>query len=549
MLIHQIGYWYYYNGTNWVQGGVYQASSVTANISEIKDEIEQINGNINIDDLFEVGNISISNQGWIYGESTTRIRLKENTTIHLKVGDVFSISNEDVQMYCGYLMRNGRYETLENAWVNNGFTCRIEGDYVMVLRFIGEQEPISSVNDITQYIKIQRNNNINQINQINNILKDNNSYIKQRIINDMDQGGYAAGSGFEMYSYGKLQNTRFSHKDVILSDTPIVIEMLNGYEIACHRWSSPTKSTETLIEDSGWQKQIIVNSNEYTTFQIRNSTNSIIDDINFSNYMNIYYFNEKFETKTKKSTINSVNHRGYNSVAPENTLPAFKLSKVNGFDIIETDVRLTSDGVPVLLHDATIDRTSNGVGSISSMTYEQVSQYDFGSWKSEEYAGTKIPMLEELISLARDINLHCYLELESDVNFTSEKINEIIEMIKSYKMLEKVTFLSFNINLLLLVKSINKDVRLGYLPANNENYLRSISKLQSLKTKTNEIFYDGDFTALNDSKVNRLKLLNIPYEVWVPYTAQQIIDMNPYVTGFTTNVLNAENVLYNNAIN
>ena len=106
------------------------------------------------------------------------------------------------------------------------------------------------------------------------------------------------------------------------------------------------------------------------------------------------------------ATILSVNHRGYSTVAPENTLPAYKLSKRMGFNYVETDVSFTSDGVAMLLHDATIDRTSNGSGTLANMTYDEVRQYDFGSWKSSAYAGTVIPTLAEFLSLCKNIMLH-----------------------------------------------------------------------------------------------------------------------------------------------
>ena len=98
-------------------------------------------------------------------------------------------------------------------------------------------------------------------------------------------------------------------------------------------------------------------------------------------------------------TVKAVAHRGYSSTAPENTLPAYKLAKQNGFNYVECDVSMTSDGVPMLLHDATINRTSNGSGTLSQMTYAEVREYDFGSWKSSAYAGTVIPTFEEFIAL------------------------------------------------------------------------------------------------------------------------------------------------------
>ena len=63
------------------------------------------------------------------------------------------------------------------------------------------------------------------------------------------------------------------------------------------------------------------------------------------------------------SYVKGINHRGYATVAPENTLPAYQLSAKKGFRYVETDVLFTSDNVPVLLHDITIDRTSNGTGN------------------------------------------------------------------------------------------------------------------------------------------------------------------------------------------
>ena len=94
--------------------------------------------------------------------------------------------------------------------------------------------------------------------------------------------------------------------------------------------------------------------------------------------------------------VRSINHRGWYS-APENTIPAYKASKQNGFSIVECDVRFTSDGIPVLLHDATINRTARNADgttisetiSIGSITYSEALEYDFGIYKNAQYAGTK----------------------------------------------------------------------------------------------------------------------------------------------------------------
>lgn len=99
-------------------------------------------------------------------------------------------------------------------------------------------------------------------------------------------------------------------------------------------------------------------------------------------------------------------HRGARLTAPENTMPAFILARQLGYRFIETDVRYTSDGVPVLIHDGTINRTArNADGSVISteiniadITYEQALTYDFGIYKGQQYAGTKIPTLAEFLA-------------------------------------------------------------------------------------------------------------------------------------------------------
>ena len=97
-------------------------------------------------------------------------------------------------------------------------------------------------------------------------------------------------------------------------------------------------------------------------------------------------------------------HRGASSLAPENTLSAFRAAKMIGADGIETDIRMTRDHQLVLRHEDTIDLTSNGHGSISEMTLEELKNLDFGSWYGEEYTGESILTLQELLDIAEDLN-------------------------------------------------------------------------------------------------------------------------------------------------
>src|SRR5690554_608655 len=86
-------------------------------------------------------------------------------------------------------------------------------------------------------------------------------------------------------------------------------------------------------------------------------------------------------------------HRGGGTLAPENTLVAFRIGHAQGFTMMEYDVKLSSDGVPVLLHDDTINRTSDGTGAAAELCIADLLRHDFGSWHSATYAGEPIPSL------------------------------------------------------------------------------------------------------------------------------------------------------------
>ncbi|AEI77570.1 glycerophosphoryl diester phosphodiesterase UgpQ [Cupriavidus necator N-1] len=89
-------------------------------------------------------------------------------------------------------------------------------------------------------------------------------------------------------------------------------------------------------------------------------------------------------------------HRGAGKLAPENTLAAFRHGASFGYRMFEFDVKLTADGKPVLMHDATLDRTTSGSGRVDSLTLGEVAQLDAGSWHSATFAGEPVPTLRAI---------------------------------------------------------------------------------------------------------------------------------------------------------
>jgi glycerophosphoryl diester phosphodiesterase len=99
--------------------------------------------------------------------------------------------------------------------------------------------------------------------------------------------------------------------------------------------------------------------------------------------------------------VNVVAHRGASHDRPENTIPAFEYALELGVDLLEFDVRLTADGHAVVIHDATVDRTTNGSGAIQDLTLGEIQELDAGLYLDAEYEGTIIPTLDEVLDTAR----------------------------------------------------------------------------------------------------------------------------------------------------
>ena len=90
-------------------------------------------------------------------------------------------------------------------------------------------------------------------------------------------------------------------------------------------------------------------------------------------------------------------HRGDKKVTPENTLPAFKSAVEKNAPMIEFDVQMTRDGRLVIMHDGTVDRTTNGKGNVADLTFDEIRALDAGAWFDEKFKGTQVPTLEETL--------------------------------------------------------------------------------------------------------------------------------------------------------
>lgn len=139
-------------------------------------------------------------------------------------------------------------------------------------------------------------------------------------------------------------------------------------------------------------------------------------------------------------------HRGASRIAPENTMPAFKLANKIGADGIETDVQLTKDQIPILIHDESLSRTTNGTGYVYQYTYNELKKLDAGSWYATQYKGTPLVTLEEFLMWIKNTSLSLNLELKNNV-VDYPKIESIVQEHLQYFNMETRTIISsFNPN-------------------------------------------------------------------------------------------------------
>ena len=232
--------------------------------------------------------------------------------------------------------------------------------------------------------------------------------------------------------------------------------------------------------------------------------------------------------------VNSINHRGHGD-APENTLVAFRTSREIGFDMVECDVRFTKDDRAVLLHDATVNRTSNGRGKISSLTLEQAKKLDFGSWKGKDYAGEQIPTFEEFVNLCVELNLHPYVEVKGGATYAQTQ--SLAEVVDNANV--KVTWISRDQKVLTWLADMRANDRFGLVTTfiTNDN----LHFLSNLAQKV-EVFVDADYMFLTRRQINNCKNIGMPLEVWTVNSASRIARLDPYISGVTSDYLNAQAV-------
>ena len=162
-------------------------------------------------------------------------------------------------------------------------------------------------------------------------------------------------------------------------------------------------------------------------------------------------------------------HRGFNSVAPENSMPAFGAAVAMGAEEIEFDLWYTKDGELVSIHDDSLDRVSNGTGKVYDHTYEELTAFDFGLKHGEKFVGLKILKFEDILKkFACHVIMNVHIKTIGQQPYSRELFEKIVALIDKYDCRKYVYFMTNNVSLLQMAQELAPDIArcVGYAKSN-----------------------------------------------------------------------------------
>jgi len=155
-------------------------------------------------------------------------------------------------------------------------------------------------------------------------------------------------------------------------------------------------------------------------------------------------------------------HRGASADAPENTIAAFELALEQGADGIELDVHLSADGHPVVIHDFTLERTTNGSGPVSAQRVRDLKRLDAGGWRERRFLGQRVQTLQEVLERFRD-RARFWIELKAGSRVYPSIEERVVSTLEIYDVVDRSLVQSFDHDAIALTRSLNPDLRVGVL--------------------------------------------------------------------------------------
>jgi glycerophosphoryl diester phosphodiesterase len=217
-----------------------------------------------------------------------------------------------------------------------------------------------------------------------------------------------------------------------------------------------------------------------------------------------------------------IGHRGAKALAPENTMSSFQCAQKQGVLWIETDIKLTRDGVPILMHDDRLDRTTNGQGLVADRDWAEIKKLDAGSWFAPEFAGERVPNLAEILRFALDHRLRLNLEIKPCLG--RAQATAMVALMEVAKFWPRDTppplISSFDIDALIVASQLHPEWPRGFL------FDEWPEDLRTLMTMTKPSVLGFDQKLLTSQRLASLKQLDLPllaYTVNDPPEAQKLL--------------------------
>jgi glycerophosphoryl diester phosphodiesterase len=165
--------------------------------------------------------------------------------------------------------------------------------------------------------------------------------------------------------------------------------------------------------------------------------------------------------RSAKGELVRIAHRGASGRAPENTRAAFAAAIALGADAIELDCQLSADGVPVVIHDETLERTTSGLGPVGTKRWDELAALDAGAWRGPAFRGERIPRLEDVLAqLDGRVVLDIEIKSARDVGAIERPL---VELVAARGALPWVLFSSFHESAVRNVRAASADAALGIL--------------------------------------------------------------------------------------
>ena len=262
--------------------------------------------------------------------------------------------------------------------------------------------------------------------------------------------------GMFLQNYEQLNRILY----VLLSVLGMIVNYLMISQLYV-RANKPTIKETEIVHKKG--KSVKVKLSGRIRKQVKNVMLgiSLLCGITMYSYFYNSFRNGNFAVEEALLGMQITAHRGYSEVAPENTIPAIEAAIETYSDYTEIDVQLTKDGTVVIYHDLNLYRTSGARTKIIDITYEELCEYDVGSWFSNEYVGTKVPTLAEVLDFCKG-KVKLNIEIKR-INNQQELVDKVVDLIGEYEFERQCVVTSMSYEALKMVKERNSEIKTGYI--------------------------------------------------------------------------------------